>query len=346
MTRWAAATGVAIMLAAFPAAAQSTPAVQVLGPASNPVTDAYATFTISTANFAAADLPLRLNLQVATTADFDSPLFADTTVDGSSATITIPRLLPGSGLLFWRAFALTARAGSVPSAVTGPRVAPTHLRLVSPNNAAGQSLDARRPTFIWRASQVPLSIGHWEFELRIDETATGRPHLPIVSTNDTVVTFPEPLEANASYRWTVKGRVRATGDSVSASSLGTFVILSDESPFTTLLQNPFPSPFPLGSVSSVCIWFDLSTPGNVTLEIVDIRGLLVRRLIPGSASSSTVFAPGRYGRPSPGATSGCDDRFSWDGTDARGRPVPPGAYLIRLRAAGRDFKARVVFNGR
>jgi len=318
--------------------------VFVTGPLSNPITDGIGTFSITTSGFAPADLPLRLELQISTTADFSPPLFADTTVNGPSATITIPRLLPGSGELYWRVFALTARAGSVPSAVTGPRVAPTHLRLVSPNNPAGQSIGVRRPMFVWQSSDIPPAYGAWEYELRVDETATGRPRLT-VNTVDTSFTVTEDLEANTSYRWSVKARLRSTGDSLTVQSFGSFVILSDESPFATLLHNAFPSPFPLGATTSACVWFDLATGGAVTLDVVDIRGLPVKRLVPGPQVNGTLPA-GRYGRPTPGATSGCDDRFAWDGTDQRGRVVPAGVYIIRLRTGGRDFKVRVVFSGR
>jgi hypothetical protein len=47
-------------------------------------------------------LPLRIELQVVTAADFSS-LFADTTVSGSSASIVIPRLLPPKITVWWRA---------------------------------------------------------------------------------------------------------------------------------------------------------------------------------------------------------------------------------------------------
>ncbi len=100
------------------------------------------------------------------------------------------------------------------------------------------------------------------------------------SPADTTLTLPSDLESNKSYRWRVLARLKATGDSVNVASYATFVILSDAAPLTTLLHDPFPSPFPLGSVAKLCIWFDLSAASNVTLDIVDTRGLPVRRLVP------------------------------------------------------------------
>lgn len=350
MTRRGAAAAVAVAIAtaasaAFaPAATQAVPTVQVQGPAGNPITDAVATFTITTANFVPADFPMRLQLQVSTTPDFTVPLLADTTVDGSSATITVPRLLPARALLYWRAVALTARAGSVPSVTTGPITGPLHLRLVSPNNPAGQSLTTRQPTFTWSASRVPPSLGEWTFELRVEETATGIVRL-IGTTNDTVLTLAQDLETNTSYRWRVSARLPALDQTVSVQSAGTFVILSDASPLTTLLHNPFPSPFPAAGVSRVCLWFDLAAGGTVSVSVTDLRGMPVRRIVPGRTTGVPAELPaGRYGRPAPGAASGCDDRFSWDGTDESGRRVPGGVYIVHLRANGREFRRRVVFD--
>jgi hypothetical protein len=341
-----AAIGIAMSFATAAARAQTLPSVQVAGPLGNPLVDGIGTFTVSTANFSAADLPLRLQLQVSTNPGFDGPLFADTIVNGTSATIVIPRLLPASGQLYWRAFALTARAGSVPSEISGPRAAPTHLRLISPNNPAGQSVNTLRPTFTWSTSRIPAPFGAWEHEFRIEETATGLVRF-VGQTTDTTLTLPPlQLESNASYRWSVTSRLRRMGDSLTVASLGTFVIVSDDAPLTTVMFDPFPSPFPSASGSSTCVWFDLSTPGPVTLTVLDMRGLPVKRLVPAANAGSSTFPPDRYGRPAPGASSGCDDRFSWDGTDAAQRVVPPGVYVILLRAGGRTFSKRVVFRGR
>lgn len=343
MIRWSAAVAAAFAFATAPLAAQ-TPTVDVTGPASNPLTVGIASFSVRTSNFALTDLPLRVELQVSTTADFNGALFADTTVNDGNPDIVIPRLLPSSGVVYWRAFALTARGGSIPSAVTGPRAAPTHLQLLAPNNPAGQSLPTRRPTFVWHASTIPFVFGAWTFDVRVEESATGIVRFSGLTT-DTTITPANDLETNTSFRWRVIARLTPTGDSLQVQSAATFVLLSDETPLATLLHNPFPSTFPSAAANNVCIWFDLRTPGTVTLDIIDLHGQPVKRLVPGPSMGSALPA-GRYGRPSPGATSGCDDRFSWDGTDTRGRRVPPGVYLVRLRADGTQLIKPVNFAGR
>lgn len=333
-----------VLVTAIASPAHAQASVQVNGPASNPILDGIGTFNIATSGFTAEDLPLRLELQIARTSDFSGVLFADTTVDGPNAVIVVPHLLPGSGVLFWRVFALTARAGSIPSPVVGPRTAPTNLSLISPNNPSGQSLTTTRPTFVWHASTIPPAVGAWEFEIRVEETATGRAVFD-GTTNDTTITAAADLETNDSFRWRVIARLRATGDSLQVASFATFVLLSDSAPLTTLLLAPFPSPFPSATASRLCVWFDLQTTGSVTLDVTDLRGHQVKRMVPSATVSGTLSA-GRYGRPSSGATSGCDDRFSWDGTDATGRVVPVGIYLVHLRAAGTDRISRVYFKGR
>jgi hypothetical protein len=278
---------------------------------------------------------------VSRTLDFAPPLFADTTVDGPVATITVPRLLPSSGVLYWRAVALTARVGAIASQITGPLTAPTHLRLISPDRPGGQTLQASGQTFVWHGSRIPPGFGAWDYELRIESTATGLP-VAIVRTPDTVVTFTTELETNTSYRWRVTARLAATGDVVMAQSAASFVILSPDQPLATILYQNFPNPFPQPSSTRTCVWFDLHVGGTVSLDIVDPNGLLVRRLVPAVGVPATL-PPGRYGRQE---QSGCDDRFTWDGTDATGRVVPAGRYLLRLQVSGQRFLKTIVFMGR
>ena len=192
--------------------AQAQAAVQVTGPAKATLsTDGIGTFSIVTSGFSAEDLPLRgWSFQISRTADFSGVLFADTTVDEARTPLSSQstHLLHGTGVLFWRVFALTARAGSVPSPVVGPRTAPTNLSLISPNNPSGQSLRTTRPTFVWHASTIPPSVGAWEFEIRVEETATAR----VVfdgTTTDTTLTAAADLETNDSFRWRVIARLRA-----------------------------------------------------------------------------------------------------------------------------------------
>ena len=101
-------------------------------------------------------------------------------------------------------------------------------------------------------------------------------------------------------------------------------------PINLLYQN-FPTPFPSTVSPVTCIWFDLAqNSSGVTLAIYDLRGRLVRTLVP-SATVSSTLPGGYYGRAGSGPTaSGCDPRFSWDGRGSDGSVVPSGVYLVRL----------------
>jgi hypothetical protein len=114
-------------------------------------------------------------------------------------------------------------------------------------------------------------------------------------------------------------------------------------PAITLLYQNFPNPFPSTTSTTTCIWFDLDRTTAVSLTIHDVRGNLVRTLLP-NASSPQYLKPGRYGRAS-ASGSGCDPSFTWDGTAANGSPVPRGVYLIRLRAGGVQSIKKAVYQG-
>ncbi len=69
-----------------------------------------------------------------------------------------------------------------------------------------------------------------------------------------------------------------------------------------------PNPFNPATVLS----FELDTDGPARLEIFDVSGRLIRRIL-----DSIGLPAGRYA-------------YRWDGLDARGRPQPSGVYLYRL----------------
>ncbi len=77
---------------------------------------------------------------------------------------------------------------------------------------------------------------------------------------------------------------------------------------TQLFQNS-PNPFNPATVIS----FDLSRPSAVSLEIYDLRGLMVRRLVQGNLSAR-------------------HHTVTWDGRNETGQQVPSGTYLYRLRS--------------
>jgi hypothetical protein len=222
-----------------------------------------------------------------------------------------------------------------PLEVTGPRtVSPRHLTLRSPNAPAGQSLNTRRPTFTWRSSSVPAPLAPWEYELRVEQAPQGTPAI-IARTADTSFTAFTDLDANTSYRWRVLARFPASGEVVEVASAGSFVIRSDDAPLATLLYQNFPNPFPSPTADRTCLWFDLRAAGPVALDVLDLRGQPVKRLVP-SARVRSPLPAGRYGRPSPGASSGCDPDSPGTARPRTDATVPAGVYLVRLRADGTE----------
>lgn len=116
-------------------------------------------------------------------------------------------------------------------------------------------------------------------------------------------------------------------------------------PINLLYQN-FPNPFP-GTASRVtCFWFDLAQRSdNVKLAVYDLRGRLVRTIIPSASVPSTLDA-GYYGRSANSPTAGgCDMRFTWDGHGSDGNSVPPGVYLVRLHVDDAWQTKKIVFRG-
>ena len=118
----------------------------------------------------------------------------------------------------------------------------------------------------------------------------------------------------------------------------------ESTPGITLLYQNFPNPFPNGTSMTTCLWFDLRVEDAVTLGIYDLRGRLVRTIVP-SPLVSRVLPAGRYGRQSAGTNGGCDPAFAWDGRGSDGNRVPPGVYLARLYADGRWQSRKIVFRG-
>jgi hypothetical protein len=129
-----------------------------------------------------------------------------------------------------------------------------------------------------------------------------------------------------------------------APALPTNTTADTTRPAVTLLYQNFPNPFPAGESRTTCIWFDLSSTATVSLTIHDVRGNLVRRILP-NAGGPQFLNPGRYGRGSDTANSGCDPAFGWDGRADDGTTVPRGVYLIRLRAGSVQSIKKAVFQG-
>jgi flagellar hook assembly protein FlgD len=86
-----------------------------------------------------------------------------------------------------------------------------------------------------------------------------------------------------------------------------------------VLRAPHPNPFnPLTNLA-----FELEHEGVVRLDVLDVNGELVRRLV------DERLEAGQHAS-------------RWDGRDRAGRRVASGVYVVRLRAAGREQTRRIV----
>ena len=88
-----------------------------------------------------------------------------------------------------------------------------------------------------------------------------------------------------------------------------------ERPVTGRIGHLRPNPTRAGAALD----FELTTSQRVSIEVLDVNGRVVRRIVKGqafAAGSQTVF---------------------WDGTSDRGAPVSAGVYNIRV--SGSDFAA-------
>ena len=269
----------------------------------------------------------------------------DTTVVASS--VRLPAAVRPGRRLYWRATARSPLGATETTPVVGPLTAPPWVTLLSPNAPGGQSIRDSLPLLAWHSPAVGTPPGPFTYDVSIYPSSQG-PGAPVISVRgltDTTFRPSTPLERNLPFRWRVVAHLGASDSSIVTSS-GSFLVLDERAPATTILFQNFPNPFPnraLG-VNTTCIWFDVAQAGDVRLEIFDVRGRVVRRLVPSDQVAGRLDV-GRYGRPASDALGTCDPRMEWDGKDETGAYVRPGVYLYRLTAPGfRDAK-RIVFLG-
>jgi hypothetical protein len=341
---------VGVLLAAAtmaPAGSAAAQTVLVEGPAGLTLPSPTPEFTLRALGVGNAR-PLRFTLQIATSAAFNGAMIFDSTIVSNDAVtvVQLQRLLPQDTDVYWRATVVQPTGPTGESVITGPRTTPHWITLVSPNSPMGDILiEERRPTFVWKSAPIAPVLGAWTYDVDV-YTSAGQTEQSTVGLRDTTWTASSDLQSSQSYRW----RVRATlsnGATTVANSLGSFLIKDQSLPLSTLLYQNFPNPFPSAVAFATCIWFDVAPPGaRVSLQVTDLRGNLVRTLIPG-IDGQRDFAPGRYGQGVPGTGSNCDNRFVWDGTGNDGRTVAAGVYLLRFQA-GRNAPTfrRMLFNGR
>jgi hypothetical protein len=335
-----AATFLFALLVALPATARAVGVVTLVGPTGDSLRTATPALAVTTSGFSPGEEPVSIRVMVSTRPDF-ATLVLDTSVTGSAGTVIIREPLTERTTYYFRASARDAIGNETFSNVLGPRTTIAWLSLVSPDSPNGSVLSTARPRFIWKSIAVESPPGPWVYDIRIINVAAQSATL-VQGLVDTVYTPPFELDENTSYRWAVTARLQ-NGDTTRVNSVGSFVITSSTRPPLTLLYQNFPNPFPTGDRTSTCIWFDLTDRSQVSLEIRDLRGNLVRRLLM-SSELPEVLPAGQYGRSGSGA-AGCDPRFSWDGRADDGRFVPRGLYLLRLRTDRGQWVKKVYFKG-
>jgi len=277
-------------------------------------------------------------LRVARDTAFAS-IVLDTTV-GSALSFTPARPLKAPPI-YWRVDGRSETGDTASTGRIGPLTVPLWATPTSLSAPGGVVTDSAQPTFTWDPIAVPAPPGPFTYDLlvrRIDNT----PEFGSAGLQDTFFRLPQPLELNRSYRWTLV--VHAGSDTSIVRSEGSFLVVDGGVPTATLLYQNFPNPFPAAGRDSTCLWFDLAVTGMVELDILDLRGNPVRKLIPGPDFPAFLSA-GRYGR-GPAGGSVCDPKLMWDGRADNGETLPAGVYLAKLKAPGMLMFKRIVFRGK
>ena len=328
---WGLPSGLAA--ATFPAG------LQVLAPVDTILGEVTPVFSWNVPQLPAFANPVTFHLTVARDSQLSRTLIDTVLTDVSAVSNTV--LDPGDQVWFsLSATSLDSVTVEVP--VTGPFTAPPWVVLTSLNDPRGVTIRNTRPQFTWMSPGVSMPPGPFMYKLEILRIDDGVIEISVDGLTETGFIPSRDLERNTPYRWIVTATLEDR--SFRVESEGSFVIVDDTAPSTTLLFQNFPNPFPNPAVSGdrTCIWFDLATAGTVRLDILDLQGHQVRNLIPG-ANLPPVLRPGRYGRSS--GAGPCDPDMEWDGTAQNGNMVPQGIYLAKLTTPDGTFFKRIVFLG-
>lgn len=336
------ALGAAILCFAA-AGATHAQAFEVLAtsPLSGVLTTVSPTFTWSASGVPPGGTPVAYRLIVGRDAALTTRVLDTTLADAQTFLLRRP-LKPGAGL-YWRVDARAATGQNATTGLVGPIAVPPWVVLTSLSSRGGSTTFEAQPTLTWTPTPVAAPPGPFAYDLFVRRVGDPFDIVGVAGLTQAQFTVPAPLERSVSYTWSLV--VRAGPDTSLVASAGAFLVADPSTPPATLLYQNFPNPFPAAGRDSTCLWFDLSSASLVELDVLDLRGAMVRRFIPGP-DFPAILTAGRYGR---GAVSGgpvCDPRLMWDGRTADGRLLPAGVYLYRLRAGGTVQFKRIVFRGR
>lgn len=285
--------------------------------------------------------PVRYRLEIASDPAFTNIVYTDTISTVTSLTVKQP--LKPAPSLWWRVIAEAFPGIRRTTRSTAPFSVPDWVRLLTLNSPTPELTDSTRPVLRWEPMAAPPPLGPLSYDVQILNAQTGAPVMTLRNLSTASVQPPEPLVPNVAYRWRVIARTQ-TNVADTTESRSQFIVTSTTAPPVTLLYQNFPNPFPHADIGelSTRIWFDVNTTSAVELSIHDLRGRLIRWLIPAApACGNIVLEPGEYGRstaePDPCIAT------SWDGRNSNGELVGRGVYLLRLRAGGTDQVKKIVF---
>ena len=255
------------------------------------------------------------------------------------------RPLPPEGRVFWRVEAETQQGVRRRTSVRGPIRVPPWVELRSLNDPGGVTVGEARPSFLWSGFPLEPPAGPFLFDLEVFFERTGERVLRAEGLEEESFRPETDLPFNQPLRWEVVARARTVGADT-ASSPAPFVVTSRTRPPVTILFQNFPNPFPRPAEPDEVtrIWFDLARDSQVRLAVHDLRGRLVRRLIPrkGCGTGALALEAGEYGREGAVEEGPCV-LLHWDGRDDRGRRVRAGVYLLRLATGDGEDVRRIVF---
>jgi len=286
-------------------------------------------------------LPVTFHLELSEDSLFQTVQISDSVVGTFARRPHNP--LPPRTRLFWRVRGRSIQGVERATSFQGPLTVPSWVSLEVLNEPSGSELVDPQPEFRWRSPELPAPAGPFTYELQVVSDRESELIQSYPELEEVTFRIPSPLPFNLPMRWRVIAQARS-GVADTVTSAGPFVVTSGANPPATILYQNFPNPFPnteFGGMETR-IWFDLARASTVELAVYDIRGRLVRQLIPGMGCGAVKLPPGLYGRDDGGEADPCTT-FSWNGLDDRGRDVEPGVYLLRLRAGGVVDVRRVVF---
>jgi len=315
--------------------------IRLISPAAATLETVTPLFSWSTPGVPAFAEPIAYRLRVATDSAFTQVILDSTLTDTSVQMDSA--FAPGDTLRF-DITAASVDGASMTLPAGGDYLIPKWATLLTMNSPQGTTIRERRPTFVWTSPQVVSPPGPFTYDiaiLRVDNRLEAEGETGLT---DTEYTPASDLDLNTAYRWKVIARLGS--DSSVVESRSTFIVVDESIPSATLLYQNFPNPFPneATGIQSTCIWFDLANGGEVSLDVLDVRGHVVRNIVPEQGLPSTL-EPGRYGRGPSGGPGSCDQRLTWDGTTSGGGSVPRGIYIVRLSTPDGSFLKRIVYMG-